>query len=241
MIEDDYKHKDEVDGATRAANRIAPLILKLAPGIRSVVDLGGGTGAWLQVLHNLGVETIQLYDVPEAALDLLIERSCFQAVDLNKRVPPLTRFDLAVCVECAEHLRPKRALPLVKWLTSAADIVIFSAAIPGQPGKGHINARLPEYWQALFRQCGYTRCDVLRGSIVSDSSIPYWYRQNLFVFTKPAIKLAGEEPDFLPEDFALVHRDPMTELARPHLRFLLREMRRALFAAIWYRLRGSPK
>jgi hypothetical protein len=53
-------------------------------------------------------------------------------------------------LECAEHLPAHRAAPLVEWLTKSAPIVVFSAAIPGQGGKGHINEQPPDYWNDLF-------------------------------------------------------------------------------------------
>lgn len=236
MIEQNYRHADEVSGAHVGAERIVPLILKLVPPVRSVVDVGGGTGAWLQAFQRSGVETLQLYDAPEVASGLLINPACFQPVDLNETLPAPGRFDLALCVECAEHLRADRALPLVKWLTGAADVVVFSAAIPGQPGKGHINAQPLEYWQNLFRQCGYICHDALRGKIIGDSRIPYWYRQNLYLFTKPSVSLAGEVKEFLPEDFVLVHREAMEYYYHPTSRFLLFHLSRALVAAVRYRL-----
>ena len=237
MIKSTYRHADEVSGANLGAERIVPIILELMPHVRSVADVGGGTGAWLQAFQRSGVETIQLYDAPEVASGLLINPAYFQPMDLNEALPIPGNFDLALCIECAEHLRADRALPLVQWLTSAADVVVFSAAIPGQPGKGHINAQPLEHWQTLFRNCGYIYHDALRGKIIGDSRIPYWYRQNLCVFTKPSISLAGEVQEFLPEDFVLVHREVMESYYNPTSRFLLYHLSRALVTAIRYRLR----
>lgn len=236
MIKEAYLHADEVSGANLAAQRIVPLILELTPEVRSVVDVGGGTGAWLQAFQKLGIETIQLYDALEVAPGLLIEPSCFQPINLNEGLPAQDSFDLAICLECAEHLHADRALPLVKWLTSTADIVIFSAAVPGQPGKGHINVQPLEYWQKLFRQCDYVCHDLLRGQIIDDFNIPYWYRQNLCVFTKPTVSLVGDAKDFLPSDFVMVHREVMEYYYHPSLRILLHELGGALVKAIRYRL-----
>ena len=53
-----------------------------------------------------------------------------------------------------------RARPVVEWLTASSDIVAFSAAITGQGGKGHVNEQSPDYWDNLFRECGFVRHDV---------------------------------------------------------------------------------
>ncbi|HUY93620.1 MAG TPA: methyltransferase domain-containing protein [Pirellulales bacterium] len=204
MTESSYPHADEVPDSLRAAERIVPFILAIVGGVRSVVDVGGGTGAWLSVFRRLGVEEMLLLDCPAAATNLLIDKSCFEPVDLGVRMPAPRRFDLAVCVEVAEHLPPCMARPLVEWLTTAADRVVFSAAIPGQGGKGHINLQPPAYWTELFERRGFIRRDVVRSKIVHDRDIPAWYRQNLFLFVEANAQLAADEEDFLPAEFDLV-------------------------------------
>ena len=49
-------------------------------------------------------------------------------------------FALAQSFEVAKHLDQQYALKFVKLLTSCADIVLFSAAIPYQGGVCHINS-----------------------------------------------------------------------------------------------------
>ena len=94
----------------------------------------------------------------------------------------------------------------MEWLSASSDIVVFSAAIPGQGGKGHINERRCSYWQNLFSQQGFKRHDILRNKIIHDEAIPFWYRQNLFVFAKPTAVLKNcQEANFLPDEFELVH------------------------------------
>lgn len=237
MTPDVYLHADEVPGSIRAAERIVPVVLEVTGRIRSVVDVGGGSGAWLQVFRRLGVEETLLLDGAEVKADLLIEEAYFEPVDLNIQLPAPRRFDLAVCVECAEHLQAHRAEPLVDWLTTAADVVVFSAAISGQGGKGHINERPPEYWRDLFHQHGFIRRDLLRPRIIHDVAIPWWYRQNLFLFVKPTVNLSIDAVNFLPDDFHLVHRRIMADLQSPSFLTRLRQLGPALISAIRRRLR----
>jgi hypothetical protein len=209
-------------GSLQGAERIVPVILAATGPVRSVVDVGGGNGGWLQVFRKCGAEEVLLIDNPNVEPNLLIEKACFKGVDLNRSFPAPRRFDLAVCLECAEHLTPGRAKPLVEWLTRSADVVVFSAAIPGQGGKGHINERHPEYWRNLFQQRGFTRFDVLRPRIIHDQAIPWWYRQNLFLFSRSAARLSCCEGDFLPGEFHLIHSSIVNKLQHPGLLMLLR-------------------
>ena len=105
-------------------------------------------------------------------------------------------FALAQSFEVAEHLDQQYALNFVKLLTSCADIVLFSAAIPYQGGVCHINEREPGYWAELFRQCGYECFDCLRPRIWSEESVLWWYRQNLLVFVHKD-KVSSLPYDFL--------------------------------------------
>lgn len=232
-----YKHLDEVEGALRAAERIIPLVLELTGPVKSVADVGGGTGAWLRQFRDAGIPHVRLFDSAAVEPHLLIPRECFQPIDLECELPPAERFDLVVSVECAEHLRSERAEPLVQWLTSAADIVLFSAAIPGQGGKEHRHEEFPNYWAELFGRFHFVRRDVIRHRILFDASIPWWYRQNLFLYVKKGRQLAQAMNDFLPEDFTLIHRQVENSYRHPSLRFLLRQFPPACIASIRAHLR----
>ena len=148
-------------------------------------NVGCGVGTWLAVLLEKGVGTVRGYDGPWVqANQLVIPRDSFQNIDLGhpEGVRPDRRFDLAICLEVAEHLPPERAGDLVHSLCSLSDIVLFSAAIPGQGGVHHVNEQWPAYWAARFAGLGYKAIDTIRFRIWEDDEIPYWYRQNLVVY-----------------------------------------------------------
>jgi hypothetical protein len=92
------------------------------------------------------------------------------------------RYDLAVCLEVAEHLPESSAADLVRALTAFAPVVLFSAAVPGQGGVGHINEQWPAYWKGLFEQHGFYRRDPIRPRIWTNERVHWWYRQNIFLF-----------------------------------------------------------
>jgi hypothetical protein len=237
MSEDEYLHLDEVEGSLRAAATIVPLVLELTGPVSSVVDVGGGTGGWLREFGKAGVPRLALIDSAAVEPHLLIPRQCFHAADLEGPLPALGRFDLATSLECAEHLSKSRAKSLVEWLTSSADVVLFSAAVPGQGGKHHINEQSSRFWSSLFRGCNFVRRDVLRQRILGDETIPYWYRQNLFFYVKQGLSFAASSPDFLPDDFVLVHRSVEQSYIQPGVRRLVRGLGPAVVAAARRRLR----
>jgi hypothetical protein len=68
----------------------------------------------------------------------------------------LGRFDVCLCIEVAEHLRPRNARRLVEGLARVSDVVVFTAAHPGQPGIAHLNAQPKSYWRSLFELEGFT-------------------------------------------------------------------------------------
>ena len=177
-------------GRSARPRRLFRWSLELTGAVSSVVDVGGGTGGWLREFGKAGVARLALIDSAAVEPHLLIPRECFHAADLERPLPDLGRFDLATSLECAEHLSQSRATSLVQWLTSTADVVLFSAAVPGQGGKGHINEQPAGFWSSLFRSYDFVRRDLVRQRILGDETIPYWYRQNLFFYVKQGRALA---------------------------------------------------
>lgn len=182
-----YAQRDE---ATRySAEIILGLLLKQIPPVRSAIDIGCGVGTWLSVLERHGVEHIQGCDGPWVEKELMvIHPERFQATELSKGIPAVTRrYDLAISLEVAEHLAQDRAIDFVNFLTDLSDTVLFSAAIPGQGGTGHVNEQWPKYWSNLFAMNGYQVMDTIRPAVWQDATIPVWYRQNTLLFMKSAI------------------------------------------------------
>ncbi|HEY9783918.1 MAG TPA: methyltransferase domain-containing protein [Candidatus Obscuribacterales bacterium] len=170
-------------GSTPSARHIVPMLLHLFKP-SSVVDVGCGEGAWLSVYRELGVDDVFGFDGPWVNKErLLIPGEKFAVLDLPCQSIP-RRFDLAMCLEVAEHLPEKDAENLVDFLCRLSDNIVFSAAIPGQDGVGHVNEQWPEYWDAFFRKRGFVAKDCLRWQIWNNPKIDWWYRQNLLVYTK---------------------------------------------------------
>jgi SAM-dependent methyltransferase len=176
-----------------AAAAVVPLLIELVHPF-SVLDVGCGVGAWLAAFEDLGVHEVLGVDGADIADSrLMIPRPRYKVVDLaTGRLELASTFDLALCLEVGEHLAASAADSLVASLVSAAPVVAFSAAVPGQGGIGHINEQWPDYWQSRFAAYGYRQYDVIRKQIWFDESVAYWYRQNAFLYaTDEAAKKHG--------------------------------------------------
>lgn len=169
-------------GSRRSAERVVPLVIEIT-GAQTVVDLGCGHGEWLAEFARHGATTILGVDGPwTSASELQIPSKSFVGFDLCSPFRSERRFDLAVCLEVAEHLPASCADTLVDSLIRLAPVVLFSAAIPGQGGLRHLNERWPEYWLERFRQRRYVAIDCLRPYIWESPDVNWWYCQNTFLF-----------------------------------------------------------
>jgi len=169
--------------ANRYAATVVFNILDQHLDINSVLDLGCGIGTWMQIAVQkpgrsaLGVE-LEEYAAADLLVssDTVISTSIAYAFDLHRR------FDLALCLETAEHIDEEFARNIVDNCVRHANIVLFSAALPGQGGLHHINEQPAEYWEALFNERDYELIDLIRSLIWHDSRVPTWYRQNMLLF-----------------------------------------------------------
>lgn len=176
-------------GALRSARVILPLVLARLP-VRSAVDVGCGRGAWLRALVELGVTDVAGYDgdyVDRARL--LTDPAKFTAVDLRCGIDPGRKFDLAISLEVAEHLTSEFAEPFIQHLVTAAPIVLFSAAIPGQGGTHHVNEQWQDYWREIFQSFQFSPVDFVRPETWTRTDVEFWYQQNLIVYcSKEALR-----------------------------------------------------
>jgi 2-polyprenyl-3-methyl-5-hydroxy-6-metoxy-1,4-benzoquinol methylase len=90
-------------------------------------------GHGLAVFAELGVNEIHGVDGDYVNRDKLVFDSVIvTAVDLSRAFKIAGRYDLAICVEVAEHLpRVVVAVLCKQALTQASSLVLFSAAVPG--------------------------------------------------------------------------------------------------------------
>jgi hypothetical protein len=115
---------------------------------------------------------------------LKVRPNYFTAVDLCRPFDLKRRFDLVMSLEVAEHLPESAAIDFVQSLSRHGDIILFSAAIPGQGGRNHLNEQWPPYWIDLFANLGYAKFDFIRGRIWDEPLVSPWYLQNILLFAR---------------------------------------------------------
>jgi hypothetical protein len=89
-----------------------------------------------------------------------------------------------ISLEVAEHLPESSAAGFIHSLTQHGDIIVFSAALPGQGGQNHINEQWKDYWISYFNAEGYKVFDLIRPLIWNNLLVDWWYKQNIMVFAK---------------------------------------------------------
>ena len=176
----------ERDATTRvSAAKILAVVEREFGPIDSAVDVGCGVGTFLSVLRETGVKVTHGIDGPWVDKDLLeISVLDFEEVNLESPRPLDRKYDLAICLEVAEHLSSSSAEIIVAFLVECSNLVLFSAAIPEQGGEGHQNEQWQSYWVQMFNERGYVARDAVRPEIWNDPDVLYWYKQNTLVFVR---------------------------------------------------------
>ncbi len=159
---------------------------------QSVVDVGCGHGLTLQGFARVG-PALRLKGFDDSADAIARARARgldvepLDIVALSRREAAamagrIGEFDLAVCLEVAEHLPPWHGGKLFTLLAGARR-VIFSAAHPNQGGKFHVNEQPAEFWIERFRRRGFRLApgdDTFRRA-VAGLTLPPWYAANVHV------------------------------------------------------------
>ena len=180
-------HDQSAERTISSAKVIAPLVYNVVKP-NSVIDIGCGHGYWLREFQLLGTSEIQGIDGDYISKDsLAIPPSKFTAYDLNTPLIVERQYDLAMSIEVAEHLNPESSNHFVESLCKLSNIVLFSAAIPGQPGHCHINANWPDFWADKFSQHGYTGFDFIRPQIWHKEELLLCHRQNVVIYVHCSI------------------------------------------------------
>lgn len=127
------------------------------PGIGSSQDVGAGTGGYVLRLKQSGVVAT---GVEYSSMGRWL--ASLQGVELREfdcsakeALSGTGKFDLVYSIEVAEHIPAELSDNFVECMIGRSDLVIFSAAAPGQGGHGHINEQDQGYWRRKFEARGY--------------------------------------------------------------------------------------
>jgi len=157
---------------------------------KSIIEIGCGNGDLSKLIsrENIEVTAIDGYSNPDFSKNTNIK---FYKVALNdasvvkKFFTSFTdKFDIAICMEVAEHLKPEVSEQLIESMTTVSDVVIFSAAVPEQGGDGHINCRSRLFWHTLFEKNSFFLRDNIRSKIRKNPRVGRWYALNTLDYTR---------------------------------------------------------
>ncbi|MBF0126775.1 MAG: hypothetical protein HQM02_06140 [Magnetococcales bacterium] len=197
--------------ANRATAREIASLLRGSLSIESVVDFGCARGAWLAEWQSLGVADILGLDGDYVDPNgLLIPPQRFLARDLHHPIRLNRRFDLVQCLEVAEHIVAERAPVFIGNLVAHGQIILFSAAPPGQGGDHHVNEQPYEYWRDLFLRHRFELFDCIRPLIADNPVVNRWYRYNVMLYVHP------DAVSRLPQAWLhhrVGHRDPIEDIS----------------------------
>lgn len=183
--------------------------------VRSLVDLGCGQAIILaRVAVRCNAKELMGIDGSYAASRVRIPPNRFLPLDLetaNLHMLVQNSFDLAMCLEVVEHLTFPAADRIIDWMCGHASVILFSAAIPGQGGYGHINEQWPSYWIERFKRRDFEVDGAVRAALWDRQEIPCYYRQNLLMFYRRGTVMRVAGSDFTQD---VVHPELYTDKTR---------------------------
>lgn len=239
MNEPIYKptfYRGHATGSSLSARLILPEVFEIVGLPSSVIDVGCGVATWGGVVRELGVSSYLGVDGDWVPVDQLqIPREQFMQADLSQLdcLQFDRQFDLAICLEVAEHLPESEADRLIKFLTAHADRILFGAATPRQGGTHHVNEQWQSYWADIFVNNGFDAFDIIRPRIAGNREIEYWYRQNTILYAKRDSGFATATaraaiPRALDYILPELYEDKLKQIEKPKLRDLIRRVPAAL-------------
>jgi hypothetical protein len=153
----------------------------------SLADLGCGCGIYGSLFGGRGVKVLSLDGVlppPESSFPVeIIQR------DLTVPFENVWgRFDLALCLEVAEHIPEEFAETFLRNITAFSDRLVMSAAPPGQGGHHHVNERPRRYWAEKLAGLGFAYNRAASGRVLKLLEVsrpPYmWMANHIGVYEK---------------------------------------------------------
>jgi len=180
---DTYFDKHEL-AARSSARQVVPFVMSvLRP--TSIADVGCGSGQWTKEFILNGAQKAYAFDAFASPRWGGTANSVeFQKINLEECVADFPDVELVCWLEVAEHLSKFSCKRILHDIVERTDAILFSCAVPGQGGTGHVSERRLSDWVSDFGKVGFCCADVLRPRFWYDKRISWWYRQNTVIFVK---------------------------------------------------------
>lgn len=151
-----------------------------------VLDIGCGPGTYVYSLIAEGAKSLGI-DIDCRVVGKPNLRK-ISILDLPKELHNVS--DVSICFEVAEHIGEEYSDVVVSNVTKTIKkngYLLWTAAVPGQNGIGHINCKPKEYWSEKFESLGMERNpdleEILKRYCKSGQYMG-WFYNNVMIFHK---------------------------------------------------------
>lgn len=170
------------------ASRIVFKILKSFIDPKIIFDYGCGYGIWANyAASQFPSSTVVGFDLNSTIAKNkvskeLLQNLHYESINFETHEYSYKKSNLAICLEVVEHISQDRANLHILRMCQTSEVILFSGAVKGQGGTGHINEQPLEYWVNQFKSHGWIPIDIIRPLIKHNPKIPSYYKNNILLF-----------------------------------------------------------
>jgi len=142
------------------APHVVDALFAIKSDITSYLDVGCATGDLVFEMDKRSVNAWGIEGAITSKPYAIAERLNILYADLRATIR-MGKYDLCSCFEVVEHIEEQYEPILIDNLCSFSNLLVVSAAPPGQGGHHHVNCKPKEYWIEKFRERNFHYLDDL--------------------------------------------------------------------------------
>ncbi len=143
---------------------------------KTVLDAGCALGFLVEGLRDRGVEAFG-FDISEYAISN-VHQSIKDYCELGSVTDPFPRkYDVIVCIEVLEHLKPQDSYKAIENICSFTEDVLFSSTPFDFKEATHFNVQAPEVWAEHFARYGFLRDVDYDASFITEWAVRFVKKQ----------------------------------------------------------------
>jgi O-antigen biosynthesis protein len=174
----DKFYYDNYCGGSYTKENLFPFFTNIAQKIieeiqpKKVLDAGCAKGFLVEALRDKGVEAYGI-DISTHAINE-VRNDLKQYCKVRSVTEPLAeKYDLIICMEVLEHLKPYEAEKAIENFCNSAEDILFSSTPDVFTEATHYNVKPPEYWASLFAKYSFFHDVDFDGSFISGQTIRF--------------------------------------------------------------------